>query len=58
MAQRHQLGRIEKSSATLDGMKTAKDLVEQIAVIGTFLQIHQLAIDIGQHLARFHQEIA
>ncbi|MPN24109.1 hypothetical protein SDC9_171503 [bioreactor metagenome] len=57
MTERHQFGGVEESSTTLDGVKAAKDVVQQPPVIRVLFQIDQLVVHIGQEIMGFLQEI-
>ena len=58
VAQGDQFGCVKKPCPPFDRVKTTKNIVEQMTVIRMFFQIHQLAIHIGQHLARLEQKVA
>jgi hypothetical protein len=57
VAEGHQFSGIEKACTALDGMESAKDLVEQRMVLGVLLEVDQLVVHPGQEVARLHQKI-
>ena len=57
MAQLDHRGCVQEAGATLDGVETAENVVQQPAVSGTLFQFHQLVVDIGQEFRRLGQEV-
>lgn len=57
VAQLNQLIDIEESGPALDGVKAAKNVVEQGFVPWPFFQFNQLVVHVGQQLACFRQKI-
>ncbi len=57
MATFHQLIELQKACTALDGMETAEDRIEQIHIIRTAFQLHQLFGQLLENLAGLHQEI-
>ncbi|KFB72613.1 MAG: hypothetical protein AW09_002195 [Candidatus Accumulibacter phosphatis] len=57
MTQGHQLCRIQEPCTTLDGVKTTKDLIEQVQVVGKALEVNQLVVHTGQQVSRLDQEV-
>ncbi|EXI76714.1 MAG: hypothetical protein AW07_00113 [Candidatus Accumulibacter sp. SK-11] len=57
MAKPDQLASIQKACAALDRMKSAEDVVQQTAVVGTALEIAELVVDIRQQVSGFLEEV-
>jgi hypothetical protein len=57
MAKGDQLRDIQKTGAALDRVKSAENIVEQLAIVGTLLQLNQLIVDVREQLGSFSQEV-
>src|SRR5690606_29827420 len=57
MTQCHQLRGAEEAGATLDGVKAAKNIIEQATIGRISLQVDQLVVDARQKIIRLEQEI-
>ena len=57
MAKRHQFRCIEESGTTFDGMKTAKNIVQQVTITGILFQVDKLTVDVGEQIARLLQKV-
>src|SRR5690606_34919494 len=53
----HQFVQLQESRAALDGVEATEDRIEQIRIIRTAFQFHQLFGQLFENLAGFYQEI-
>jgi hypothetical protein len=57
VAERDEFCRIQETGTALDGVKTAKNIVQQPMILRVLFEIDQLVVDTGKQIGGFNQKV-